>query len=406
MKIKNEVGNVQLMQKINRLKVLEFIRSECNISRANISKLTGLSPSSVTNIVSHLLEIKLVIETGTIDLGEVGRKATNLRFNYAAYGIISVNIEALKLEIALTDLIGNIFYIKEILFDRLMKDFEILNIIKEETFYLLNHKNKYLDAEIAGMGIAVSGLVKEESEIVLSINMKWKELFLKEQFENIFHLPVYIQNISKSKAIWAIRKYLNEDGKNVVFIDFKTGIGIISIYEHKIIEAVAGEFGHTTVKKDGPLCFCGNRGCLETISSSDYAINECRELLSNGKCIILKEIMYMGEKELNFDTLMEAFNKGDVDVTEVLMECGEYLGIGIANVINVFNPKRIIIDENDMLKSEFVYDIVIKEANKRAFDFFTSNLKFEKVDIKHTEIMQGISLYVVKKLFELSGTIL
>lgn len=406
MKIENEIGNVQLMQKINRQKVLECIRVAGSISRASLAKSTGLSPSSVTNIVSYLLEKKLVIETGTIESGDVGRKATNLRFNHSHYSIISIYIESTKLEIAYTDLIGNVVYIKETLFDRLMKESEILDLIRKETFHLIKQKNKYLDAEIIGMGIAISGLVQEEGGILLSTNMRWKETFFKKQFEDIFNLPVYIQNVSKTKAIWTIREYIKEDEKNVVFIDFKAGIGIISIYEHKVIEAVTGEFGHTTVIKDGPLCFCGNSGCLETVSSSDYAISKCLELLKDNKCKILKKIIDIEKKELDFDMLVDAFNKGDDCVKELFIECGEYIGIGIANIINTFNPQKIIIDGNGMLKSQFIYETAIKEAKKRAFEFFTSNLKFEKIDIGLTETMQGISLYVVNKLFDISGSII
>lgn len=406
MKIENEVGNVQLMQKINRLKVLELIRSEESISRTGISKLTGLSSSSVTNIVSHLIERKLVIEMGTIESGEVGRKATNLLFNHSAYGIIAINIEASRMGIALTDLAGNVYFEKEILLDHPRDDNEILNIIKIEVEKLKKNKNNYFAEEIISIGIAVSGLVKEEGEVVLSIDMKWKEILLRDKIESIFSLPVYVQNSLKTKAIWAIREYLKVGEKNVIFIDFKTGIGIISIYENKINEAVSGEFGHTTVNKDGVLCYCGNRGCLETISSSDYVISACRSRLRNNKCLILKEIIEQEAREIDFQMVQNAMDKGDKDVADILAECGEYIGIGIANIINVFNPNRIIIDENSLLKSDYVYNIVLREANKRAFDYFTSNLKYEKIDIGYTEILQGISLFTVNKLFELSGSIL
>ena len=114
LQINEAIGNVQLMQKINRLKVLNYIRQNTGVARPEIAKNTGLSPSSVTNIVTYLLDKKLVVETGRVDTKEVGRKATLIKFNPLAANVVSVNIEINKIIIALTDLDGNIIRKREI----------------------------------------------------------------------------------------------------------------------------------------------------------------------------------------------------------------------------------------------------------------------------------------------------
>jgi predicted NBD/HSP70 family sugar kinase len=406
MKILDEIGNVQFMQKINRLKVLECIRYNGPLARPEIARVTGLSPSSITNIVSYLLERNLVAETGTVDSGEVGRKATLIRFKPSAYNIISVNIETSKVNLALTDLSGEILTMKEIPIERLMKDYEILNMIKKEIGQFISHKDEQSDLKIAGIGVAVSGLVQDEGRWVISSSLRWKGISLKEQFENIFHLPVYIQNNSRTKALWALRKHVDEQERNVVFLDLTMGVGIISFFDHRINEAVIGEFGHTTVKKDGPLCFCGNRGCLELMCSVDMVVNTCSELLGQGRCRKLEQILKEEGGNISYTLILQAFDKGDEDVREVLRECGEYLGIGIANLINIFNPQRMIINGDILLKSDFVYETAVSEAGKRAYEQFANDLIYQKVDIGVKESVQGVSLYVADKLFELSGPIL
>ena len=138
MKIDNAVGNVQLMQKINRLKVFDVIRQKGPLARPEISRITGLSSSSITNIVTHLLEKNLVAEVGTVETKEVGRKATLIKFNPSAMKVISIDIESSNVYLALTDLGGEIIDIKDIPINRLAKDFEIMNLIKREIGLILD----------------------------------------------------------------------------------------------------------------------------------------------------------------------------------------------------------------------------------------------------------------------------
>lgn len=398
MKIDSAVGNVQLMQKINRLKVFDCIRQKGPVARPEIAKLTGLSPSSITNIVSHLLEKNLVIEVGTVNSKEVGRKATLIQFNPSSINVISINIESSNINLALTDLGGEIIKIKDMPINRLARDFEIMNLIKREIGLILNE-----NINVAGIGIAVSGLVQDEEKLVISSSMRWKGLSLKQFFENSFNIPVYVQNNSRTKALWELRNYNNEEERNIVFLDLTLGVGIINFYDHKVNEAVVGELGHTTVKKDGPLCFCGNRGCLELMCSVDAVVNQCSELLQQGKCKTLQGILVEKKAGISYELILEAYEKGDSEVGGVLKECGEYLGIGLANIINIFNPQRIIINGDLLLTCDYIYKMALEESNKRAYEQFLKNLKYEKVNVGMEQALKGVSLYVADKLFDLAG---
>jgi N-acetylglucosamine repressor len=398
LKINTAVGNVQFMQKMNRLKVFDCIRQKEPIARPEIAKITGLSSSSITNIVSHLLGRNLVVEVGTVESKEVGRKATLIKFNPTAMKILSIDIEPTNVNMALTDLSGGIIKFREIPSDRLAKDYEILNLIKQEIGLIFNDND-----DIAGIGIAVSGLVQDEGKLVSSSSMRWKDVFLKQYFEECFKIPVFVQNNSRTKALWELRNYNNEDENNIIFLDLTLGIGIISFYDHKINEAVIGEIGHTTVKNDGPLCFCGNRGCLELMCSVDTIMEKCVELIKQDKCKALINILKNTTEGMSYELILKAYETGDDDVCGVLRECGEYLGIGLANIINLFNPQRIIINGDLLLSCDFIYQTSLEEAKKRAYEQFLKNLKFEKVSIGMEQALQGVSLYVADKLFDLTG---
>lgn len=403
MRIANEVGNVQLMQRINRLKVLDVIRAKGPIARPEIARQTGLSPSSITNIIGYLMERNLVTDMGTVDSRDVGRKAALLCFNPSGHRIVAANVEADRAYIALTDLSGAVFSVREIPLNVRMMDFEILNLVKKEIGRLIGADGS---ESILGMGLAVSGLVQDEGRLVLSSSLRWKSLSIKEQFESLFRIPVFIQNSSRTKALWALKKHVAEADRNVVFLDLARGVGIVSFCDHRINEAVIGELGHTSVKKDGPQCFCGNRGCLELMCSVDAAVNGCLEQMAGGNCPVLSELAGNRPEAVDYAMALEAFRMGDDGVRAVLVECGQYLGMGIANIINLFSPQKIIINGDELLKSDFLYETALAEAASRANEAMARGVQYHKVAIGTGESIQGLAMYVTDRLFELSDSIL
>jgi len=401
--IDKTVGNVQLMQRINRLKVLNFVRAKGQSSRPEIVRITGLSPSSVTNIVGFLLEKKLLMESGAVDTREVGRKATVIQFNPAALQIVCVNIEAKKIDLALTDLAGNALKTKELVLDPRKSEKESLERIKAEIM-AIRSEYEADPVDLAGIGIALSGLVLNHNQLVLSSSMHWRGVALKEYFEQAFNLPVFVQNNSRTKALWRLRQSKEEPEQNIIFLDLAMGVGIINFYDQRVNDAVIGEIGHTTVKKDGPLCFCGNHGCLEMMCSVDAIINQCSELLLQNRCPVLKRMMSQASADTpDYEMILQAFHQGDPDIPAVLRECGEYLGIALANIISLFNPQQILINGDQLLTEDTIYQTALAEADTRVNELFSKSVRYEKVCIDTAEEIRGLALYVSDQLFELSG---
>ncbi len=238
---------------------------------------------------------------------------------------------------------------------------------------------------------------------MLSSSLGWKDLVLKKYFEDSYHLPVYVQNNSKTKALAVLKTEVRQPEVNIIFLDLTMGVRIINFYHGKINESVIGEFGHTTVKKDGPLCFCGNRGCLEVMCTVDSIVHRCNELLEEGRCRGLSKIAGEKRGKITYDTVLQAFEAGDKDVSAVLKECGEYLGLGIANLINIFGPQRIIINGDILLECDFIYQVALKEIDKRAFEHFRKDVVYQRGSISKEQAIKGISFYVVDRLFDLDG---
>ncbi len=397
------IGNVQLMQKINRLKVLNLVRQRGPAARPEIARTTGLSSSSVTNIVGFLLEKRLLVETGTIEKRDVGRKATLLEYNPAAFTVVCIDIGADRIHVSLTDLVGTPRVTREIRLDHPMLDKEMLDLVRREVTGLVEEgRLSGLDA-IAGIGIALSGLVLNDDRLIVSSSMHWKGLSLKRYFEGQFGLPVFVQNSSLTKAHWRLRQKMDETERHVVFMDLAMGVGIIDFFNGQINEAVIGELGHTTVQKDGPPCFCGNHGCLELMCSVETVLGQCREAMEQGRCSVLRARLAGRAEPLDFADVRAAAAGGDPDVAAILRTCGEYLGIGLANVINLFNPQRIILNGDVLLTEDSIYRTAVAEARSRVNELFARSVQFEKVDIGPEESIRGIALYLADRIFELSN---
>lgn len=377
------VGNVQLMQRINRVKVLDCIRKNVASARPDLAKQTNLSLSSITNIVNYLLAQNLVHPVGRASSTGAGRRAALISFNATARYLICINIEPHETYVALTDLCGTILSISKIIIREGCYAMDVLHSLEDSIQAIMCKHNN-----ICAIGVSVSGHVIGDLGIVNSSIMRWKDVNVKKYFENAFGLHVYVTNNSKTKALWQINQYRGELDRKIIFLDLALGVGIISFYNGQINESVSGELGHTTVMKDGPLCFCGNRGCLELVCSLNFILDRCREKLIPVTC---------------FDDALRFFSEGNPDVHDIFKECAEYLGIGIANIISLFEPSLIMINDNQLTSCEFIYQTALEEAERRAYHIFSKPVRYEKVSINTDQALRGVSYYVTDRLFALDG---
>ena len=398
--IKNTtVGNVQFMQKYNRLKVLNLIRARSVISRPEIIRETGLSPSSVTNVISHFIEVNLVKELGPVDSKEVGRKAVQIKFNADAFAIIAVELDPEQVSIAITNMDGTILKKQKLQIPSSLANQEILDLTRREIVAIISHGKDSLPI-IRGIGIAVSGAVNNSDELVISSSLKWRGVSIRDYYEKAFSIPTFVENSSKTKVRYKFSESDSNPEKNVVFLDLSSGIGLVNFYKGKINQTITGEIGHTSVKKDGPLCFCGNKGCMELMCSVQNIVSEVEKLLANGKCEILKELLSK-DAAPDYPAILQAEKAADKDVCRVIRKNGEYLGIGIANIVNLFNPDRIIINGDLLFRSELLAKTAVNISRERSFKDFVKNTEIETITISDDDAIRGLSLNVADNLFEL-----
>ncbi len=381
MSLGESVGNVQLMQRINRLTVLNYIRKNKEVSRPEIIKETGLSSSSITNIVKYLLDEGFIKKKGTIDTGEIGRRAQLLEYDPNCMHILGVNIEYDSLTIGITDTYGNLIRHKQ---------FNILPFMTWESIYdiLVNESKGLINQDQTGrpvaVGIAISAIVQDKGNLIISAAHKWLIRNAQKDLSKVFELPVYIVNSSLTKAVCCMSGTGSQDFKNTVFMDLSDGVGIVNFYKGNVNGGVIGEIGHTCVNPDGIKCFCGNTGCLELYCSKPKIIEDIKNL---------KGIEY------EYNKIISMAAAKDKDVLTVLDEIGKYLGVALINTVNLFNPDMIYINGGDLLKFPFIYQSALKRCYESIHSCFTEHLHLETVDMGVIQSMEGLGIYVTDKIF-------
>jgi glucokinase len=202
-------------------------------------------------------------------------------------------------------------------------------------------------AGIKGIGIASPGPVNIRSgKIIAAPNLSWENFAIKQRLEAEFQLPCALENDANAAAIG---EWLFGAGKNrqdLIYITVSTGVGGGIICNGQILHGrddAAGEIGHMTVANDGPHCNCGKYGCLEAVASGTAIGNEAKRLIVAGRN---SSILLKAENKLeliNAKIVAEAALENDPLAMEIFTRAINYLGIGIANLIQIFNPEMIII---------------------------------------------------------------
>lgn len=378
------VGNSQLIQKMNRLKVLNYIRRNPDTSRPAIVQATGLSMSSMTNITSYLLGTGIITENGTQKAERVGRKSTLLRFNAQAYGLIFICLDVGSVSISYTDLEGKIITRICVNAEHL-EPHKAAETVRENVSALIYEYGK---DKVLGIGVVISGMVLDDSRFVLSSSLKWTEFDIKAVLEQETGLPVFIENVSLLRAVWYFCCNRRIEKGNMLLVDLEKGVGASQYYNGEINHAMLGEIGHTTVEKDGEPCFCGNRGCLEAMCSANR--------------ILKIYTQYSGKRADTIKEIAQKLAGGDAAAERAVSECAQYLGIGLANLLNVCKPSVIVINVGDFAALRRMIDMAVAEMRKRAYPALVKDIVIREVSVSEEDTVRGAAFNLCDRLFDIS----
>ena len=341
--MKKQIGVDQsLARRQNSTTILDYLRLHAPLSRASLAKYTGLTRSSISRIIDQLISQNLVHEIGTQSGGNgmdavqdrVGRPGKLIELNPAGGTALGVEIGVDHVSVVLTDFIAQVLWRRS---TNLLNGAPLAVYLKaaEELIEAAIKESASFGIQPLGIGVGVWGLVDiQKGEVRFAPNLKWHDVPLKQLWEKRFKLTVFVDNEANAAAMGEYYLGSPTIGKNVDdFIYLSTGIGVGGgiISEGKIFrgsKGFAGEVGHMVIDPNGETCMCGKQGCLETKVGSRVAVENYRKRTG---------------RQVSFEELVHLLRTNDPVSQKIFTDMGVALGIGIGNLVDIFNPRCIIL---------------------------------------------------------------
>jgi predicted NBD/HSP70 family sugar kinase len=336
-----------------RQQVFERVRASGLIARVQVAKDLGVSPASVTTITSELIEAGLIEEVSAPrdpELGR-GRPAVALGVRAGAHLVAGMKMSDREHSAVVVDFAGNLLA-NEVVprGPGPMPLPDMLNAI-EALLDRVCQKAGIARAGLAGVGIGLPGFVDQTEGVVLwSSTLTERAVPLAEAAQARLGLPVSIDNDANLVALAELWFGAGRSLADFAVVTFEHGVGMGFVMNHRIYrgsQRLGMELGHTKVQLDGALCRCGQRGCLEAYVA-DYALaREATTALNwghrDGQSIsVLLESLY------------DHAQAGDATARSIFRRAGRYLAVGLANVVNLFDPALIILS-GERLKFDYLY---------------------------------------------------
>jgi predicted NBD/HSP70 family sugar kinase len=353
------------LREANERLVLNTIRQNPSLSRADIVRITGLSPSSVTFIVKWLKSDDIICEYKTENWSQVGRLPTAIRLRANARVGIGVELGLAGGRIIVADLSDAIVSRKTIPWHSNHGVF--LDKVHKA---LLAFASQYSSDQVLGIGVALPGFIdRATGRVIAAENVQWFGVEVGETLRRNLDIPVYFENAAKLSALaemWSADRE-RQPLRDFVSVIARGGLGTGVIINGEILQGStfgASEFGHIPIFADGRKCSCGNSGCWEQYAS-DFAFSRLysdRARLAPGD-------------ELEPETIIAKVRAGDPMAAEVLREVAQYVGLGFVNLIMALNPQAIVIGDYLADAWDLLEDTVWGVLRRRVPAYYLSGIR-------------------------------
>jgi N-acetylglucosamine repressor len=377
----------QYTKEHNRNLVLKTIIERESISRAEISRITRLTRTTVSDIVTDLLGEGLVSEVG-IGSSLGGKSPILLSLVEDSRYLIGVDLAHNQFRGAIVNLRGKIQELVTLPVNSTNGD-QALELVFDILDQLVS--SRYLP--LVGIGIGTPGLVSISEGVVLNaVNLDWKDLPLADLIEHRYHLPVYILNDSQAAAMG---EYTYGQGhsseSNLIVINARHGIGAGILIHGNLFQGDgggAGEIGHVVVVPDGgQLCRCGNRGCLETVASAQALVKQAQLLATQPVEIQLPT----PPQEITLNSIEQAFTNNDPLVRQMVLATGRYIGVAISNLVGSLNIQKIVLTGDMTCFGKPWLDAVQEMISKTALPRLAQETKIDIGQLGVNSIILGAS---------------
>jgi glucokinase-like ROK family protein len=379
------------------VEIMRALRRQGRISRSEISSITGWSKAKASQEIRSLVDKGYLVEVGE-GVSQGGRRPRILRINDQLGYIGGIDIGATSLDIALADVTGSILQRCSVPTDVKWPPETVFGRCVELLLDLLRAQGCTPD-QMLGIGVGVPGPVDFARGVLVAppLMPEWENFPIRDFFKRTF-LSAFVV-VDNDVNIMALGEQRAGDGAGVdhfIFVKIGTGIGAGIISNGKIhrgSDGSAGDIGHICVDKEGPLCACGNKGCLEAMTAGPAIASKALEAARNGRSPILRQMLETNAGALRPEDVNAACREGDQAALDIIRESGQIIGDVLASLVNFFNPSHIFIGGGIANFGNHLLVAIRRAVLHRSLPLATTHLsiKFSRVG-PNVGVMGAISL--------------
>jgi N-acetylglucosamine repressor len=383
----------QHIKEHNTTLVLQTIYQNTDISRAEIARYTGLTRTTVSDIVASLIDDGLVVEVGQ---GEPSGGKPPIQIS-----LVPDARQILCLDLSSDNLFGTVVNLRGQILHRqyLPLDGRIGQAAMEQVCRLVDLLAGAATASSLGIGIGTPGLVDSTRGIVhQAVNRGWVDLPMRDLVAQHFSGPVYVTNDSQAAALGEHTYGSQRQASNLVVIKVGEGIGSGIVLDGQLFPGdgfSAGEIGHLMVEYDGLPCTCGNYGCLETVLGKRALLAKAQAKARQHPNSLLAQ--QSGGGQLSMEHLHQAYLLGDPLANELIVQAGAYLGAAIANLIGILNVRNIVISGYPEKFGDTLLQAAMAEARKRVLPAMAVETHLSLSTLGEVDVVLGASALVLRE---------
>ncbi|MEM1484951.1 ROK family protein [Oscillospiraceae bacterium PP1C4] len=359
--IKNAL-HLEEMQNNNRALVLKAVHGSPRPTRISVAKATKLNRATITNIVSDLIRYEL-LEEGDAVVRTKGRWPVLLSFSDKRYRIIGVRITRTYFTVGVYGLSGTHYDGKKVEHPPGADAEQVMDTLMQTVRAYWGS----FECETLGIGVSMPGPVFLDGEVTVPIvNFAgWEKINVKSRLHQAFQVPVLVEQDANAAALLEWYRRANNDDV-MLYLEVAQGVGSALVVHGQLFKGVrggAGEIGHMCIDMNGPVCACGSKGCLERYCSSLLLVQQIRQQFDDPTWTLTR--------------IIDAFHQQKPLVVTLVLEQAYYLGIGIANSINLYNPNLVVVAGEYAAFGSAYLEAVIQSAQQYALPALFSDASIE-----------------------------
>ena len=390
-------GSLSSLREFNRLRIVDFLRTNGTASRAELSRRTGLSRSTVSTLVSDLQRRGLVVERAGEFAGEgqPGRPAALLELNPSAGAAVGVDFNHDRVRVAVSDLSRSVLAEASANHDvdhdadgALTLAADMINSVVEDA---------ELERErLLGVGIALAGPIDHDNGSLHPSDVLpgWSGVDVAREIERRVQAPAYVDNDANLGALAEVTLGAGRNARFAAFVSISSGVGagiIVDGRPYRGHRGTAGEVGHVVVDPQGPLCRCGNRGCLETLASGPA---------------LLRLVGASRDEELTVKQMIELARAGDAGCRRAIADAGQVVGGVVAGLVNLFSPEMVVIGGDLGEAGDLLLDPLREAVRRDALPAAATDLKVVAGELgERANLLGALALVLMQSEHEVAARV-